>query len=153
MNPQLQQRLKSSANWFYWIAGLSLVNVFTMSQHFEFVAGSGIVQVAPDFASRSVAYIIDAIVIGGFALFGLLGSRRQTWAFVLGMLLYAADGGIYVLGQDYLPAIFHAYVLWLLYLGLRASMALNQMPVDNRMMVMPHQTTAPEPLPPSSPTA
>lgn len=41
MNPVLEQRLARSANWFYWIAGLSLVNAFAAQSHYEFILGSG----------------------------------------------------------------------------------------------------------------
>lgn len=47
MNPVLEQRLARSANWFYWIAGLSLVNVFAAKSNFEFVLGSGAVDAPP----------------------------------------------------------------------------------------------------------
>ena len=138
----LELRLTRSAQWFYWIAGLSLINVFAAKEHFEFMFGSGAVEVAPAFG-QTTAIVIDVIIVGAFALFGFLASKRQTWAFILGMILYAADGAIYVLLQDYLPALFHAYVLYVLYLGVRASMTLNSTLVDTRSMVMPHAAVAP----------
>lgn len=152
MNPSaLELRLARSAHWFYWIAGLSLVNVFAAATNFQFVLGSGAVEAAPQFG-KTAATVIDASVIGGFALFGLLASKRQTWAFVVGMIFYALDGVLYVMAQDYLPALFHLYVLFVLFLGVQASMALNRMPVEARTMVMPHAGVPAEtPLPPSPP--
>jgi len=125
------------------------VNVFATKGNFEFMLGSGAVEVAPEFG-QTVAIVVDVLVIGGFALFGFLASKRHTWAFVLGMLLYAADGGLYLLAHDYLPAVFHAYVLYVLFLGLQASIALNKIPVETRAMVMPHASasSAPDTLPP-----
>ena len=154
MDPSaLELRLARSAKWFYWIAGLSLVNAFAVKQNFGFVLGSGAVEAAPAFG-LTAEVAIDVAVIGGFALLGLLASRRQTWAFILGMVLYAADGALYLVVQDYIPAIFHLIVLYALYGGVRASIALNRMPVETRTMVMPHAAApAVTPLPPSPPTA
>lgn len=140
MNPALEQRLARSANWFFWIAGLSLVNVFAMKENFSFLLGSGAVEAATAF-NLPAEIAIDASVIGGFALFGFLASRRHTWAFVVGMIFYAIDGLLYVMVQDYLPAIFHLFVLYVLFLGLQASIALNRMSVETRTMVMPHASS------------
>ena len=149
----LELRLARSANWFYWIAGLSLVNVFAAKANMEFMLGSGAVQAAPVFG-QPTEYLIDAGVVGIFALMGFLASKRHTWAFVVGMILYAADGALYLLVQDYFPVIVHAFVLYVLYQGLRASMFLNQAPADTRTMVMPHaaiatSTSTPETQPPA----
>lgn len=140
MNPLLEQRLARSANWFYWIAGLSLVNAFAAQSHYEFVLGSGAVEAASAFGTTA-AIVIDACVIGGFAILGFLAGRRHTWAFVLGMVLYALDGLIFLVAHDYIAAGFHAFVLYVLFLGAQASIALNRMPVETRTMVMPHAST------------
>lgn len=137
----LELRVTRSAQWFYWVAGLSVVNIFAAKAGFEFMFGSGVVQIAPAFG-QTAGFVVDVIVVGGFALFGLLASRRHTWAFIVGMLLYAADGAIYVALQDYLPAVFHAIVLYVLWQGVRASIALNRLPAETRSMVMPHSDTA-----------
>src|SRR5579859_2749666 len=75
MNPVLEQRLARSANWFYWIAGLSLVNVFAAKSSFQFVLGSGAVEAAPAFGATA-AIVIDVCIIGGFAILGFLAARR-----------------------------------------------------------------------------
>jgi hypothetical protein len=150
MNTSLEVRLARSANWFYWIAGLSLINAFALKSNFEFILGSGAVQAAPAFGQTAMI-VVDTVVVGGFALFGYLASRRHTWAFVVGMLLYALDGVVYILAQDYIPVLFHAYVLYVLFTGLQASMALNSIPQETRTMVMPHAQIAQpeEPAPPA----
>ncbi|HET9342129.1 MAG TPA: hypothetical protein VFO25_04305 [Candidatus Eremiobacteraceae bacterium] len=151
MNPVLEQRLARSANWFYWIAGLSVVNVFAAKSNYEFVLGSGAVEAAPAFGPTA-AIVIDVCVIGGFAILGFLASRRHTWAFILGMVLYALDGVIFLVAQDWIAAAFHAFVLYVLFLGAQASIAINRMPVESRTMVMPHANpTADGPAPPPSP--
>jgi hypothetical protein len=148
MGSALEQRLARSANWFYWIAGLSLVNVFAAKSNFEFVLGSGAVEAAPAFGATA-AIVIDICIIGGFAVLGYLAARRHTWAFILGMVLYTLDGLIFLVGQDWLAAAFHAFVLYVLFVGTQASIALNRIPVESRTMVMPHaSTTADQSTPP-----
>lgn len=150
MGSALEQRLARSANWFYWIAGLSLVNVFASQSNYEFVLGSGAVEAAPAFGTIA-AIVIDSCIIGGFAVLGYLAARRHTWAFVLGMVLYALDGLIFLFAKDWLAAGFHAFVLYVLFLGVQASIALNRIPAETRTMVMPHASpTADEPAPPTS---
>jgi hypothetical protein len=142
MNTALEARLARSASWFYWIAALSLINAFTINSGYVFFLGSGVVEAAPAFGQTAMI-VIDAVVVGGFALFGFLGSRRQTWAMAIGMILYAGDGALYLFAKDYLAAAFHAYVLFVLFLGVQASIALNRLPVETRTMVMPHATAEP----------
>ena len=151
MNTPLEARLVRSANWFYWIAGLSLINAFAMKTNFQFILGSAAVEAAPSFGQTAMI-VIDAAVVGGFALFGYLAGRRHTWAFIVGMVLYTLDGVLYLMGQDYIPVLFHAFVLYVLFTGLQASIALNAMPQETRTMVMPHALGAQsdEPSPPAS---
>jgi hypothetical protein len=150
MDAVLASPLRRSANWFYWIAGLSLINAFAIKSNFEFMFGSGAVQVAPAFG-QTAAIVTDVIVVGGFAVFGYLATHRHTWALAIGMLLYLADGALYVFGGDYLPALFHAYVLYVLFGGLQASIALNRLPAETRTMVMPHVASEPAIAPESAP--
>jgi hypothetical protein len=148
MKTGLEARLARSANWFYWIAGLSLVNAFAVKSGYVFFLGSGAVEIAPAFGQTAMI-VIDVTVVGGFALFGYLAGRRHTWAMAIGMLLYAADGALYFFGHDYLAAAFHAYVFFVLFQGLQASMDLNRLPVDTRTMVMPHASNEPSTEPPA----
>ena len=54
-DPVTLAQLKNGANWFYWIAGLSLVNsaIFAFGGHVSFIAGLAYTQ------------IIDAVERGG----------------------------------------------------------------------------------------
>src|SRR5438270_4545311 len=48
-----ERQLRSGANWFYWIAGLSLLNtiIFMAGSDWHFVAGLGITQLIDAFAN------------------------------------------------------------------------------------------------------
>ena len=127
-------RVHVSARWFYWIAGLSLVNsaVVIFGGQFHFVVGLGVTSVvdgvAKQLGSAGVVLdlVINSVVAGVFCLFGYCASKAQKWAFVVGMALYALDGLLLLMAQDYLSVAFHAYALYCIYRGLAAAQAAAQ---------------------------
>jgi hypothetical protein len=131
---KLNNKVISGANWFYWIAALSLVNtvIFLFGGNWTFVIGLGITQITDGIAlevqtgGRIIAFIVNVIIAGIFAGFGFLSRKRYTWAFITGMVLYAADGLLFILVQDVLSIIFHAIALFFMFGGLRAHFALKQ---------------------------
>jgi hypothetical protein len=125
---QLQAAARSGANWFFWIAGLSAVNtaIHLSGSDTSFIVGLGVSQIL-DLIGRetgptgaAVSLILNALVLGIFVLFGVFARKRNTWAFVLGMGLYALDALIYVLGGDWLGVGFHGLVLFFLWGGFNA---------------------------------
>jgi len=138
----LIRRAHASARWFYWIAGLSVINtLIAMSKAgLVFVVGLGTTQIIDGIASRmesggmAVALVLDAVVAGVFVLFGVFAKKGHSWSFLVGMILYALDGalilGLSLLAKADLPILalgFHGYVLYLLFMGWKASMELNAM--------------------------
>src|SRR3984893_6968137 len=76
---QLEAQSRRGALWFYWIAGLSLVNsvVAFAGLNWRFIIGFGMSQIVDTLATRSdrgwaAAILFDALLIGGFALLGSL---------------------------------------------------------------------------------
>jgi hypothetical protein len=128
-------RLKSGARWFYWVAGLSLVNTaaaFT-GGHMHFVIGLGITQVV-DLVARKAgaaatlpALVIDVMIAGAFFALGLWSSRCNQFAFGAGMLLYAADGALLFLAHDWLSVAFHGLALFYMYRGFAAAQQLRSL--------------------------
>ena len=121
-------RVRNGAKWFYWVAGLSLVNsaivIFGGSIHF--VVGLGITSVV-DAAAKHLGstgtvldLVINGFVAGVFALFGRFALKSQKWAFITGMALYAADALLLLVARDVLSVAFHAYALYAIYRGLAA---------------------------------
>src|ERR1700761_1070036 len=127
---QLAQRLPgflSGARWFWWIAGLSAVNVACDLAHanVNFVLGLAFTLIAHGmFASQiGVALVVDALFIGGFWFIGQQAQKGRTWAFALGVVVYVIDGLIYLKYQDWMPVAFHALALF--YIG-KAFMSLQE---------------------------
>ena len=135
---KLQKQFKNGAGWFYWIAGLSVVNsvIFFMEGNMTFIVGLGITQIisaigaelAKEFgqAAKYVMLMMEIIAAGMFALFGYFANKRYRWAFIIGMVLYALDSLIFLAVQEWLSFGFHLFALFGLYVGLRGEWRLRQ---------------------------
>lgn len=113
---------KRGAHWFYWIAGLSLVNTIVAlgGGQFHFVLGLGITEIADASQSpqaRMIGCAIDLLVLGFFVMCGYFAGKLQKWAFVMGMAFYLLDGGITLIGQDWIGVAFHVFVLIYIWKG------------------------------------
>jgi|tagenome__1003787_1003787.scaffolds.fasta_scaffold20778014_2 hypothetical protein len=129
----LKARIRVSANWFFWIAGLSLVNsiIMEMGGGIRFIVGLGITEFVDALIAKqptnvhAAGWIINIIVAGVFALFGKLGRDGNKPVFILGMVLYVADALLMANFQIWLGVAFHAYALYRIYQGLAAVNALH----------------------------
>jgi hypothetical protein len=114
------------ARWFWWIAGLSLLNVAAFASHanLSFSLGLAFTQLAHAVfqSNAGVAYAIDAFFIGGFFLIGQQALRGRAWAFVLGAGIYLCDALVDLKFGVALPVVFHLVALGFI---LRGYSALN----------------------------
>ena len=129
----LERKLHSGATWFYWIAGLSLVNSVAQSlgSAVSFLAGLGITQVFdgvmaalargedawPGAFLRAVALAFDLFVAAFFVLLAWQAGKRSRWAFILGMVVYGLDGLILVMVRDWFGFAFHGFALYGIWAG------------------------------------
>jgi hypothetical protein len=127
-------QLKSGASWFYWIAGLSLINslVALTGNDWHFILGLGITRVLDAIGAefggggKIVTFILDLLVAGLLILFGVFGYKRHLWAFIVGIVLFALDSLFFVVASEWLGVAFHAFVLFCLFRGMQACRALRQ---------------------------
>jgi hypothetical protein len=144
----LQQAGRRGANWFYWVAGLSVLNslLIHLGANIYFVVGLGVSLVADSLAShlaqqnpdqgvlfRGVAIGFTILVSGIVVLFGWLANRRYLSVFALAMVLYVLDGLIFLLFQDFLSVAFHAYALFCMASGWNAYRKVNQIEKQLRL--------------------
>ncbi|HZF15018.1 MAG TPA: hypothetical protein VE046_03650 [Steroidobacteraceae bacterium] len=119
--------VQSGARWFWWIAGLSLVNIvmFQSGSNTSFVMGLGITAVsdAVFVGNKPVGFAIDAIAIGLFVLVGYLGRRASLAAFYLGVTVYTFDALIFVYIKDWMPVAFHGLAIYFIVRGILALQA------------------------------
>ncbi|RPI31133.1 MAG: hypothetical protein EHM70_12245 [Chloroflexota bacterium] len=132
----LESRKKSGANWFYWIAGLSILNsiISLVGGGLHFLFGLGVTQITDAFAYAfaqelpelgvvflGIGFVISLIVAAVNVLFGFLANKGRRWIFILGMVLYALDSLVLLFFKDYISFAFHLFVLFGLYNGFKAS--------------------------------
>lgn len=126
---------KGGANWFYWIAGLSVVNsvISLLQGGLGFIFGLGVTQIVDAIGAAIVQEqgdgtgLIRIIALGGsvfvagfFVLFGWRANQGLGWAFLIGMVLYALDGLLFLLVQDWLSLGFHGFALYAMFKGYTA---------------------------------
>lgn len=139
------QRFQSGANWFFWIAALSIVNsvILLSGSDWAFVVGLGITQVFDGIAHaiaqeaqgsataiKAIGFGFDLVAAGVFAGFGVLARKQFTWAFVLGMALYGLDGLLFLLFGDLLSIAFHVFALFCIFNGMKALGELRRLAAD-----------------------
>lgn len=77
---------------------------------------------------RVIAFAINLAAAGFFVLMGLVARRGHIWAFIVGMVLYAVDGLIFLLVGDWWSIAFHLFALWGLFRGIQATRQLRDLP-------------------------
>ncbi len=140
-------QLKNGANWFYWIAGLSLVNsaIFAFGGQVNFIAGLAFTQIIDAVADaaageggstaiRAVAIVFDLILVAIFALIGYYANKAINAVFIGGMIIYAIDALIALLLGSYFAAGFHVFVLIMIFKGFTASREVNQIKAHNALV-------------------
>jgi hypothetical protein len=133
-NPEWETRVKRGANWFYWIAGLSVINsiAFAVGAKFHFPAGLGVTEVADAIvdvfvnqgapsAFRALSIAFDLIAVIGFGLCGYFANKFSRTAFIIGIGFYFLDGIIVLLLGDFFMVAFHAFALYSLIRGFLAT--------------------------------
>lgn len=132
----------NGANWFFWIAALSLVNTIVAhsggDRHFIVglavtflvdLIGREIVKDHPESASVVLAIavgfslFVDAFVV----LFGVISRQRWLWVYGIGMFMYLLDGILYALLGDFLSAGFHVYALLSMFQGFKSYQEYNRL--------------------------
>jgi hypothetical protein len=134
----LVSRVKSGAGWFYWIAGLSLINsiIVLFDGGVSFIAGLGFTQIIDGVISeigvggvasviKIAAFGVELVIAGIFIGLGIFGNKLQSWAFILGIVLYFLDGVLILVLGDYLAAGFHVFALIFIVRGFLAARKLN----------------------------
>ena len=126
---EIESRLNSGAGWFFWIAGLSLINsiIVLLGSDWYFVIGLAYTQIIDEIIGSGISFFFDLIVAGIFVFFGIFAKKRNIWSFVVGMILYGLDGLVFLLVGEYLSFGFHIFALYFIYGGLNASRQLDKM--------------------------
>jgi len=139
---KLESSIKNGIGWFFWIGGMSILNtvIFFLNGSLTFVIGLGVTQLIDGFSYglaqnaganqnlvRIVGFGLDIAIAALFIAAGVLGIKRQRWAIIAGMVLYALDTFIFVAFKEWLGVVFHVVALAGLWGGLNAINQLKKM--------------------------
>lgn len=134
--------VKSGADWFLWIAGLSVVNIISImsGSGFGFIIALAVTDEISRFCFRlsessgavstvavGLSAVLNFIVIGLFVLFGLFARKGHLWAFIVGLVFYSIDSLLCVVSGQWLMLAFHAWATFSIVLGLRSALALRRL--------------------------
>src|ERR1041384_4403540 len=101
---ELSASYKSGANWFYWIAGLTIVTsvIAFGGGGIRFLISLGITQIIDGVAeaisadgggvAKMVALVLSLLISGVFIIFGWLAGQKMLGAYIAGMVLFGLDG-------------------------------------------------------------
>jgi hypothetical protein len=119
----LKEKAKKSAFWFFAIAVLSIVNTYLLSTGVYFHLGLAVSQMLDAYfmgATGSINLLYSFIAPFVFCLLGWLAFRLHRWAFIFGSVIYLIDGIMYAFLNEWFSVLFHAFILYQLYLGIRS---------------------------------
>jgi hypothetical protein len=135
----LKARMESGASWFYWIAGLSIVNIAAsaLGSDWGFAIGLGMTQILSAIGSEllasqdswtlGIALYAASIAVALFFVFCGKRSRLPSVAlFALGMALFGLDTIIFLLASDWIGLGFHILALYFLWSGMSAAVAIKK---------------------------
>ena len=77
-----------------------------------------------------IGFLLNALVAGFFVFLGVFAGKGHTWAFIVGIVIYALDALIFLAVQLWFPLAFHAFVFYCLYRGLAANRKLKQLEAE-----------------------
>lgn len=138
---QLESQLKNGASWFYWIAGLSLINsiLFMTGSKFGFIFGLGITQFFDAMGASTAetvgngakvfSFLLNCLLAAVYIVFGVFSNKRYAWAFIIGLVFYGLDGALCLIAQDWLSVAFHAFAGFSIFKGMQAAKQLDKMTV------------------------
>jgi hypothetical protein len=143
---ELFERGKNGAAWFYWVAGLSLINTLCAltESNFGFALGLNVTLIADYMALDAVrggaedsvkllALGFDLVVYALMAACGWLSQKRVLPVFAIGMALYLLDALLFFVVFDVVSTVLHAFALWSMWSGFSAYRRLNAL--EQRMLM------------------
>ena len=150
----LKARLRNCTNWFYWIAGLSILNsvISLFGLTITFVIGLGATQVVDAISTmlandlgggnsgilfRGAGLFVNLILAGIIASFGFLAIKGKRWALITGMVVYLADAILLLVFQDWLGVLFHAWALFSLFKGISIMKNMSNLETSRSIQAIP----------------
>jgi hypothetical protein len=156
-----RQRYKSGANWFYWIAGLTIITsvIGLLGGGWRFFLSLGTTQLIDGIANAAseglgnatkvIAFVLDIFITAAFAAFGALAHKKHLWAYVAGMVVFLLDGLVSLVFFDWIGIIVHGFVLFVMFRGYQAGRELVALERSFAEAAATQTTAAAAPAPPT----
>lgn len=118
----LKGEFLKGVGWFYWIGGLSIVNIGMGFVDHKFLFGLGVTELVDEIAkmgeSTSLPLLALSVALSmGFVGLGHMGRKGKLGFILTGLILYALDAGLLVIAQDWLSVAFHGYAGYSIFKG------------------------------------
>ncbi len=138
---QAAMMVRRSSGWFYWIAGLSVLNwlAIALDLNVAMIIGLGVTQLVSAVAVAGgreaeelrwilmlVSLIVALVAAGAFVFLGYHARKARLWAQITGAALYGLDAAIFLWVRDWIAVGFHAFVLVMLWSGISTTYALRE---------------------------
>jgi amino acid transporter len=124
---ELENQFRNGANWFYWIAALSLASTVLM------LIGSTIIPAltlgTTEFLTEIAMYdptltylvlVPYIIILGIVVLVGYLSNMGIRWVYMVGIVLFILDTMLLLTAMDLLGVGFHIFALFFMIKGYTA---------------------------------
>ncbi|MBI1832296.1 MAG: hypothetical protein HYR84_12705 [Planctomycetes bacterium] len=151
---ELQEQGQRGANWFFWVAGLSVVNSVTLHAGVSgyFVVGLGITLIVDgvakgigqqhaDFDAGLKTFAIGFAIVAALCVsaFGWFARQGFVGVFAVGMALYLLDGLFFLALDDLMSAAFHVFALFWMWSGLSAFREAHDLESALREQIAAHE--------------
>jgi len=145
----LEQKSRSGARWFFWIAGLTILTsiVSLFGGGFAFFLSLGTTQLIDGMArglsqefgdaTKIIALVLDILVASVFGLIGWLALKRHLWSFIAGMVLFVLDALILLVFQIWISFAFHLVVVFWIFKGYQAARQLSELEREMKLLPPP----------------
>ena len=123
INMKLEQKKKNAIDWFYWIAGISLLNTLLLMtkssiyllfglgiSNLIVATGMAFSQTSNSWVPQLISFILASLFSGFFILVGRKGMESRRWV-IVGLIIYALDLIPLILLDDVLSVGFHLFAL------------------------------------------
>jgi len=125
---------RNGARWFYWIAGLSVINSLAAFAGADFMFFFGLTStliatylgIKIGGAASIIGMVVAVLVSLGFVGLAWMAERGAKWAFVTGLVLYGLDAAVTLYFQDWLSGFAHVAAVVIIAMGLLASQRLQK---------------------------
>ncbi|MCA9776361.1 MAG: hypothetical protein KC800_06580 [Candidatus Eremiobacteraeota bacterium] len=135
----LVQAKSGGASWISTVAVFAIVNsaLTFLDVNLRFIFSLGVADISAYIAQASesggakvLAIGVTLACAGAFLALAHFAKKGAAWAFIVAMVLYGLDGGIWFLVQDWLEIGCHVFAVFMMFKGLQASQTLKKLYPD-----------------------